>query len=83
MTTSPLSSLCPAHSPALLNGKPAELLNQAWNKTDLKYRATNVLHMIERFNQVSSWATLSVLWQPVLADRVKVYERLVNIAEVG
>lgn len=34
--------------------KPAELLNQAWNKPELKHRAGNVLYMIERFNQLSN-----------------------------
>jgi len=61
--------------------KPVEFLNQAWNKPDLKHRAINVLHMIQRFNQVSAWATLSILWQEKIADRIRTYEKLVNITE--
>jgi len=61
--------------------KPAELLNQAWNKPELKHRAGNVLYMIERFNQVSSWASSCILMQDNIADRVTNYQKLINVAE--
>jgi hypothetical protein len=62
--------------------KPAELLNQAWNKPELRHRAGNVLLMIDRFNQVSSWAAQCILLQEKIADRVENYQLLLSIAEV-
>src|SRR5688500_13762706 len=58
--------------------KPAEFLFQSWNKPHLKFRAPNVLRMvneficchrnvdsfqINRFNYVSLWTASSILWQ--------------------
>src|SRR5690606_19240389 len=60
--------------------QPAELLNQAWSKTELKYRAVNVLHMIERFNHLSSWAANSILWPDKIADRVDMYIKLIELS---
>merc|ERR1712130_545197 len=36
--------------------KPAELLNQAWNKAKYKHRAKNVLAMIARSTALTMWA---------------------------
>jgi hypothetical protein len=61
--------------------QPLELLNQAWNKPSLQYRAKNVCKLINRFNQVSSWVGLTILAQISLKMRVKVIEKFIKVAK--
>lgn len=62
--------------------KPVELLNQAWSKSELKHLSPNTLHLIKRFNQLSAWAATAVVWQTKIADRVQVWEKLIELTEV-
>jgi hypothetical protein len=39
--------------------------------------------MIERFNKVSSWIAMTILKQEKLADRVAVYEKIIEITDVS
>jgi hypothetical protein len=47
------------------------LLNQAWNKDKLKYRAPNVIALLTRLNHLSYWIPCLVLWQEKQADRAR------------
>lgn len=58
----------------------SELLNQAWNKLELKWRAQNVLEMISRINKVSFWVSNTILLQNLLQDRIKTMEKFINVA---
>lgn len=58
-----------------------ELLNQAWNKSKLKYKAPNIIKMINRFNEVSLWASSIILTSNKLKQRVKILTKLINIAD--
>lgn len=58
----------------------SELLNQAWNKLELKWRAQNVLEMISRINKVSFWVSNTILLQNLLQDRIKTIEKFINVA---
>lgn len=49
----------------------SELLNQAWNKDKLKYRAPNVIALLTRLNHLSYWIPSLVLWQEKQADRAR------------
>ena len=62
--------------------QPPELLNQAWNNYKLKYRAPNVLSLINRANSVSYWVASMILWQEKPKDRKKVTEKFIIIGEV-
>ncbi|KAF2069090.1 hypothetical protein CYY_009588 [Polysphondylium violaceum] len=61
--------------------KPPELLNQSWNKTKLKYRAPNVLKMIDRFNSVSMWVATLIIHPPKVKARARMMARFMRIAE--
>jgi hypothetical protein len=62
--------------------KPYELLNQSWTKPKLKHRAVNVLNLINRSTEISSWVSSVIVREPKLRNRVKLYTRLIKIAEV-
>ena len=51
--------------------KPAELLNQAWQKQKYKHRAHNILRLVERMNNLTLWVATTILSQRVscLEDR--------------
>lgn len=61
--------------------KYVELLNQAWNKKELRHLAPNVLKMIARFNDLASWVASNVLWQEQLAQRVRIFSRFIHVAK--
>jgi hypothetical protein len=61
--------------------KSAELLNQAWNTSKLKYRSPNVLDMISRANRISFWVASCVVWNTKLADRAKTMIKFIQIAQ--
>jgi len=60
--------------------QPYELLSGAWMKEELKHRATNVLTLITRFNNVSLWVASSILWQERLKDRQRMLQKFIRIA---
>ncbi|KAJ3443426.1 ras guanine nucleotide exchange factor i-related [Anaeramoeba flamelloides] len=61
--------------------KPSELLNLAWSKPKFKHRATNVLKMIEKFNEISLWVAHTILLNDKVKKRAKSITRFVNIAK--
>lgn len=61
--------------------QPVELQELAWSKDKLKYRAPNVLEMIQRFNKFSNAVSVMVTAPPKLKLRKKAIEKLVRIAE--
>lgn len=58
-----------------------ELLNQAWNKRELKHLSPNVLKLISRFNELAAWVASNILWQERLGQRAKVYSRFIYVAK--
>eukprot|EP01116_Phalansterium_solitarium_P000941 TRINITY_DN10772_c0_g1_i1.p1 TRINITY_DN10772_c0_g1~~TRINITY_DN10772_c0_g1_i1.p1 ORF type:complete len:501 (-),score=134.12 TRINITY_DN10772_c0_g1_i1:88-1590(-) len=60
---------------------PRELFGTAWNKDDKAAIAPNVTAFIERFNQVSQWATTEVLDAESEDLRVVIITRLISIAQ--
>ena len=61
--------------------KPPELLNQAWAKAKLQYRARNVLKMISWFNHISKLTSYWILQTENLKMRAKVIAKLISIAK--
>jgi len=61
--------------------QPSELLNQAWNKPKLRHRASNVLSMINRTNEVSGWVSTMILQEERLRQRAKMWTKFIKIAE--
>ena len=45
--------------------KPAELLNQAWQKARHRHRAQNILRLVERVNNLTLWVATTILSQKV------------------
>ena len=63
--------------------KPLECLNQNWmHKTQKEELAPNILAMIRRFNDVSTWVASEILKCKDLALRTKVLKQIIEIAEV-
>eukprot|EP00735_Rhodelphis_limneticus_P013211 TRINITY_DN677_c0_g1::TRINITY_DN677_c0_g1_i1::g.28801::m.28801 TRINITY_DN677_c0_g1::TRINITY_DN677_c0_g1_i1::g.28801 ORF type:complete len:859 (-),score=212.78,sp/Q54PQ4/GEFA_DICDI/36.55/4e-93,sp/Q54PQ4/GEFA_DICDI/47.37/8e-07,RasGEF/PF00617.14/6.1e+03,RasGEF/PF00617.14/7.7e-55,RasGEF_N/PF00618.15/1.6e-23 TRINITY_DN677_c0_g1_i1:289-2865(-) len=60
---------------------PQELLDLAWSKAKLRYRAPNVLKMIHRSNSLSLWVVESIVAEPKLRLRAKIMEQFIKIAE--
>eukprot|EP01088_Endostelium_zonatum_P011047 TRINITY_DN2483_c0_g1_i2.p1 TRINITY_DN2483_c0_g1~~TRINITY_DN2483_c0_g1_i2.p1 ORF type:complete len:697 (+),score=175.79 TRINITY_DN2483_c0_g1_i2:205-2295(+) len=58
-----------------------ELLDQAWNKPDLLHQSPNVLKMIDQFNKTSRWIASMILDPAKPKERVKRFERIINVAE--
>jgi hypothetical protein len=61
--------------------KPPELLNQAWAKTKLQYRARNVLKMIAWFNHISKLTAYLILSTEPIKTRAKVMAKLIQVAK--
>ena len=61
--------------------KPPELLNQAWAKPKLQYRARNVLKMISWFNHISKLTSYLILSTENLKLRARVVTKLITIAK--
>ena len=59
--------------------RPAELLNQSWNKPKLKHRSPHVLEMIQRFNTLSSWLCSQVVHAESIKDRAKVMQHVMHL----
>lgn len=63
--------------------KPQECLNQNWmHKTQKNELAPNILRMIGRFNEVSTWVASEIVKTVDLAQRAKVLKHVIEIAEV-
>ena len=64
--------------------KPKECLNQNWmHKTQRNELAPNILRMIGRFNEVSTWVASEIVKTVDLTQRVKVLKHVIEIAEVS
>jgi len=61
--------------------QPGELIGQAWSKKNKVERAPHVLNMIHRFNLVSEWVAKQILTGATGADRKRVTELFIDIAE--
>ena len=61
--------------------QPIELQDLAWSKDKLKFRAPNVLAMIERFNKYSTIFATLLVGEPRIKDRRRLIERFVRIGE--
>lgn len=61
--------------------QPGELIGQAWSKKNKKERAPNVLNMIHRFNLVSEWVAKEILTGATGADRKRITELFIDIAD--
>jgi len=62
--------------------RPQELLNQAWNNKKLQGKvAPNILAMIGRFNAISVWVCSEIVQKELIADRVKLIETFILIAQ--
>jgi hypothetical protein len=59
----------------------SELLQQSWMKPKLKHRAPNVLAMIARFNNVSSWMGTVICMEDKVRNRARVMQKLIGVAE--
>lgn len=59
----------------------SELLNQSWNKKNLKYKSQNVIEMIERLNKLSFWLSTLVLAPEKVSDRIKIMSKLIEIGD--
>jgi len=67
----------------MIHGKkvqPYELMNKAWCRNDLKYRAEHIRNLIDRFNAVSLWVASSILWSEKVKDRSKILTRFIKIS---
>lgn len=59
--------------------RPAELLNQSWNKPKLKHRSPHVLEMIQRFNTLSKWLCSQILKCESIKERTKVMQHVIHL----
>ena len=55
-----------------------ELLNQAWSKEKLKYRAPHVVALMDRLNKLSYWIPSLVLSRERLQDRKAMWLKLIK-----
>lgn len=63
--------------------RPAELLNQAWQKPKYKHRAQNILRIVERMNNLTLWVATTVLSQKDIQQRAKRITDFVQICVVS
>ncbi|OHT11048.1 RasGEF domain containing protein [Tritrichomonas foetus] len=62
--------------------KRCELLDCAWDKPRLKYRAPNVIALTLHYNRLSQWAEYQILSEKNLKKRIARMEELVEIAHL-
>eukprot|EP01114_Cavostelium_apophysatum_P012605 TRINITY_DN2861_c0_g1_i4.p1 TRINITY_DN2861_c0_g1~~TRINITY_DN2861_c0_g1_i4.p1 ORF type:complete len:521 (+),score=136.05 TRINITY_DN2861_c0_g1_i4:171-1733(+) len=60
---------------------PKELLNLSWQSKEKETLSPNVLKMIRRFNDVSSWVTCCVVSEPNLKKRQAIMKKFIRTAE--
>lgn len=59
-----------------------ELFGQSWSKPHLHHLCPSLMEMISQFNYISSWVTHTVVTTPLIADRVKIFSKFIQLAEV-
>jgi len=62
--------------------KPAEFLNQNWNRKNSKEISPNILRISESFNKTVAWVVSSILNKHQIRHRVKRFEKLIDVASV-
>ena len=60
--------------------KRCELLDCAWDKPRLRYRAPNVIALTQHFNRMSEWVQYSILSEKSWKKRIAKMEHLVEVA---
>ncbi|KAJ6233373.1 ras guanine nucleotide exchange factor i-related [Anaeramoeba flamelloides] len=63
------------------NIKPSELVTEAWSKKGLRSKATNVLALINKFNEYSNYCATQIVQPLTVKDRVKMYARFLKIGK--
>ncbi|EGG20928.1 Ras guanine nucleotide exchange factor [Cavenderia fasciculata] len=58
-----------------------ELLNQNFNKPKMKYKAPNVMRMINRSTQFSFWVASLIVMEGKKEKRIKIFEKILDIAK--
>eukprot|EP00026_Physarum_polycephalum_P008498 Phypoly_transcript_08586.p1 GENE.Phypoly_transcript_08586~~Phypoly_transcript_08586.p1 ORF type:complete len:303 (+),score=44.70 Phypoly_transcript_08586:112-909(+) len=61
--------------------KPSEFFQQAWAKANADKSAPNIRASIGRFNEITRWIVTMVLQQEKLSKRVKIMQKLIQIAK--
>ena len=61
--------------------KRCELLDCAWDKPRLKYRAPNVIALTLHYNRLSQWAQQEILHQSNFNARIKTMEQLIELSD--
>jgi hypothetical protein len=64
------------------NIKPWEFFNQAWTRKNKETTSANVLKMIKRFNEVSTWVSTEIVRTEKLKDRIAVLSKFLEVADV-
>jgi len=59
--------------------EPMECLGLAWTKPDKEERASNLLQMIRRFNQVSKWVAVTIVSEANIKRRTKLLTHFIDI----
>jgi son of sevenless len=61
--------------------RPEEFLNRSWERTKLKHRAPNIVHLLQHFDKVVNWIKHLILSAERKVDRIYRMKRLLKIAE--
>ncbi|KAJ3434835.1 ras guanine nucleotide exchange factor a [Anaeramoeba flamelloides] len=61
--------------------KPSELVTEAWQKKGLRAKATNVLTLINKFNEYSRYIATQIVQTEKVKKRAKMYARFLKIAK--
>lgn len=59
-----------------------ELLDCAWEKPRLRYRAPNVIALTQHYNRLSQWVAWEILTEKPLRKRLKKMEQLIELARL-
>ncbi|KAJ3441395.1 ras guanine nucleotide exchange factor i-related [Anaeramoeba flamelloides] len=59
--------------------KPSELVTEAWQKKALKSKATNVLALINKFNELSGFIATIIVTPNSVKERAKMYSKFLKI----
>ena len=62
--------------------KRCELLDCAWDKPRLKYRAPNVIALTLHYNRLSQWSEYQILSEKNLKRRISKMEQLIEVARL-
>lgn len=58
-----------------------ELLDCAWEKPRLKYRAPNVIALTQHYNKVSHWVEYSIVFEPNFKKRMEKFHYLISLMQ--